>query len=88
MNQTAADIKECANVCDTYSKKRLLVKVLKGHSWDEKLQGYIQLFANRKAEITHLVTLHTGVAVDRAIDKLDALMTRYVRDSLHAIPAD
>ena len=76
VDRTANDIKECANVCDTYSKKRLLVKVLKGPIWDDTLKGFIQLFADRKAEFNFAVSIHTGMAIDRANDKLDALTTR------------
>ncbi len=76
VKRTANDIKECANVCDTYSKKRLLVKVLKGPIWDDTLKGFIQLFADRKAEFNFSVSIHTGMAIDRANDKLDALSTR------------
>ena len=76
VRKTAADIKECANACDTYSKKRLLVKVLKGPVWDETLKGYMQLFAERKVEFGFAVSVHTGMAVDRANDKLDMLMSR------------
>ncbi|PIL33406.1 hypothetical protein GSI_04028 [Ganoderma sinense ZZ0214-1] len=74
--RTANDIKECANVCDTYSKKRLLVKVLKGPIWDDTLKGFIQLFADRKAEFNFAIVIHTGMAIDRANDKLDALTTK------------
>ncbi|KAM5542913.1 hypothetical protein V8D89_003297, partial [Ganoderma adspersum] len=75
VKRTADDIKECANVCDTYSKKRLLVKVLKGPMWDDMLKGFIKLFADRKAEFSFAVSIHTGMAIDRANDKLDALTT-------------
>ncbi|KAM5542915.1 hypothetical protein V8D89_003299 [Ganoderma adspersum] len=75
LKRTANDIKECANVCDTYSKKRLLVKVLKGPMWDDTLTGFIKLFADRKAEFTFAVSIHTGMAIDSANDKLDALTT-------------
>ncbi|KAH9942219.1 uncharacterized protein BXZ73DRAFT_41008 [Epithele typhae] len=76
MKQIAEDIKECANACDTYSKKRLLVKVLKGSSWNEKLQEYVQRFIDRKAEIAFAVSVHTGIAIDGANDKLDGILTR------------
>ena len=76
IKRTATDIKECANVCDTYSKKRLLVKVLKGPIWDDTLKGFIQLFVDRKAEFSFAVAIHTGIAIDRANDKLDTIMTR------------
>ncbi|TBU40766.1 hypothetical protein BD309DRAFT_992844 [Dichomitus squalens] len=76
VKRTANDIKECANVCDTYSKKRLLVKVLKGPVWDDTLKGFVQLFTDRKAEFNFAIAIHTGMAVDRANDKLDTLMTK------------
>lgn len=77
VDRTANDIKECANVCDTYSKKRLLVKVLKGPIWDDTLKGFIQLFTDRKAEFNFAISIHTGMAVDRANDMLDVLMAKY-----------
>ena len=78
VKRTANDIKECANVCDTYSKKRLLVKVLKGPIWDDMLKGFIQLFVDHKAEFTAAISLHTSLAVDRANVQLDKIMTRYL----------
>ncbi|KAI0356357.1 hypothetical protein OH77DRAFT_1503798 [Trametes cingulata] len=74
--KTAKDIKDCANACDAYARKRLLVKVLKSHGWDEKLKEYIQLFNDRKAEFTFAISIHTGIGVDRANDKLDTLMSK------------
>ena len=76
MRTTAADIKECANACDTYSKKRLLVKVFKGAVWDETLQEYIKRFSDRKTDFNFAVSLHTGMAIDRANEKLDKLISR------------
>ncbi|RDX49204.1 hypothetical protein OH76DRAFT_1351074 [Lentinus brumalis] len=76
VKQTAADIKECANACDTYMKKRLLVKVPKSGAWDETLKGYVQIFADRKTAFVFAMSIHTGMAVDNANDKLDQLMTR------------
>ncbi|KAI0766998.1 hypothetical protein C8Q74DRAFT_1369868 [Fomes fomentarius] len=76
IKETARDIKECANACDTYSKKRLLVKVLKSSSWDGKLKEYIQLFADRKHAFVFAVSIHTGMAIDHANDQLDMLISR------------
>ena len=75
---TAADIKECANACDTYINKRVLVKVFKGVVWNEKLGEYIQRFGQRKTDFNFQLSIHTGQGVDRANDKLDSLMSRYV----------
>ncbi|EIW54518.1 uncharacterized protein TRAVEDRAFT_74546 [Trametes versicolor FP-101664 SS1] len=76
IKKTAKDIKECANACDTYSRKRLLVKVLKAPSWDGTLKEYIQLFSDRKGEFNFAISIHTGLGVDRANDKLDTLITK------------
>ncbi|TFK80362.1 hypothetical protein K466DRAFT_504032 [Polyporus arcularius HHB13444] len=73
---TADDIKQCANACDTYMKKRLLVKVLNSGAWDETLKEYVRTFADRKTAFVFAVSIHTGMAVDNANDKLDQLMTR------------
>ena len=76
IKQTASDIRECANTCDTYSKKRLLVKVLKSGAWDQTLQDYISLFAERKNAFVFAVSIHTGMQIDRANDQLDVLISR------------
>ncbi|KAI8974013.1 hypothetical protein BD414DRAFT_539931 [Trametes punicea] len=76
VQKTAGDIKECANACDTYARKRLLVKVFKSQSWDATLKAYIQRFSDRKAEFSFAISIHTGLGVDHANHKLDVLMTR------------
>ena len=76
VKKIAADIKECANVCNTYSKKRSLVKILKCSVWDQTLTRYIELFVSRKAEFNLMVSVHTGMAVDCMNNKLDILISR------------
>ncbi len=58
--QTAKDIKECANFCDTFLKKKLLVKVLKGPVWAEKLAGFVQVFNDRKDDFQFALAMHTA----------------------------
>ena len=58
--KTAKEIKECANFCDTFLKKKLLVKVLKGPIWAEKLGGFVQVFADRKADFQFTLAMHTA----------------------------
>ena len=77
VRQIAADIKECANACDTYSKKRTLVKVFKSSVWDLKLSEYVQRFIVRKADFNLALSSHTGMAVDLANNKLDTIMSKY-----------
>ncbi|OJT06672.1 hypothetical protein TRAPUB_2475 [Trametes pubescens] len=72
----ARDIKECANACDAYSRKRLLVKVFKAPSWNGTLKEYIQRFNDRKGEFNFAISIHTGIGIDNANDKLDVLLTK------------
>ncbi|KAI0353185.1 hypothetical protein OH77DRAFT_1407357 [Trametes cingulata] len=58
--KTARDIKDCANFCDAFLKKRLLVKVLKGPSWAEKLGSFVKTFADRKADFQFALAMHTA----------------------------
>ena len=70
VKQTAEDIKTCANACDAYSKKKLLVKVIKGSIWEGTLKGFIDVFANRRKAFTFALSIHVGVGVDDANRKL------------------
>ncbi|KAF7361998.1 hypothetical protein MVEN_00545000 [Mycena venus] len=47
---TADDIKACANACDTYTKKKLVVKILKGPVWEGKLVKFAGTFTKRRSE--------------------------------------
>ncbi|KAI0644515.1 hypothetical protein C8Q79DRAFT_777424 [Trametes meyenii] len=73
IERTADDIKACANACDTYSKKKLLVKVIKSSSWDDKFKSFLTLFADRKKAFSFALDVHVGKAVDDANRKLDAV---------------
>lgn len=70
IKQTADDIKTCANACDTYAKKKLIVKVIKGSVWEGTLKGFIDLFASRRKAFTFALSIHVGVGVDDANRKL------------------
>ena len=64
-------MKECANACDTYSKKKLIVKVLKSSFWDSKLVGFLTLFSDRREAFVLALNMHVGKGVDKANVKLD-----------------
>ncbi|KAJ7668060.1 hypothetical protein B0H17DRAFT_1336028 [Mycena rosella] len=63
---TAKDIEACGNTCDTYSKKKLVVKVLKGPIWDGKLGRFVEIFMTRRAELDSALVAHTALGVDAA----------------------
>jgi hypothetical protein len=60
-------------VCDAYTKKRLLAKVILSSVWDLKLLDFIKLFASRKQEFELELSIHTSQGVDKANVKLDAI---------------
>ena len=73
VKKTAEDINECAKTCDAYANQRLLAKLFNAPRWDITFREYTQRFSTRKAEITFAISIHTGIGVDRANEKLDAL---------------
>ncbi|KAI0766841.1 hypothetical protein BD413DRAFT_141310 [Trametes elegans] len=73
VQRAADDIKSCANACDAYAKKKLLVKVLKSSSWDDKFKGFLTLFDERRKAFAFALEMHVGKAVDDANRKLDAV---------------
>jgi hypothetical protein len=73
VERTADDIKACSNVCDAYTKKRPLAKVLFSSVWDARLLDFVKLFAQRRREFQFELTIHTNQGVDKANVKLDAI---------------
>ena len=61
VNQTAADIKKCANTCETYAKKRLLTKVFQSSNWDDTFKGFITLFAEHRKDFMFALQMHTSI---------------------------
>ncbi|KAF7292837.1 VPS13 domain-containing protein [Mycena indigotica] len=66
IENTAKDIKACANACDTYIKKKLIVKVLKGPIWEGKLAAFAGTFTKRRSEFEFAMSIHTALGVDAA----------------------
>jgi hypothetical protein len=75
--RTALDIRSCCNVCDTYTKKRLLAKVFQGSAWDVKLLSWVTLFSKRRKEFEFELSIHTSRGVDEAHAKLNALDEKF-----------
>ncbi|KAL6302032.1 hypothetical protein BKA93DRAFT_737677 [Sparassis latifolia] len=66
VEQTVDDIKACANACDTYSRKKLIVKVLKGPLWNMNLVRFVGVFTERRSQFAFALTVHTGLGMDQA----------------------
>ena len=73
VEQTAADIQRCANACDAYLKKKLLVKIVSGPKWEGVLARFAGHFTRRRAEFEFALAIHAGLGVDKANAKLDEL---------------
>ncbi|KAF8529737.1 hypothetical protein BU17DRAFT_36437, partial [Hysterangium stoloniferum] len=73
---TEKDIKKCANACDTYSKKKLLVKVLVGSVWENRFLEFLSLFVRRRQEFEFALTIHTARGVDAANEALGDVNAR------------
>ena len=56
----AKDIKECANACDTYLKKSLMVRVLRSQVWEERLTGFYATFTQRRNDFELALSIHTA----------------------------
>ncbi|KAH9995914.1 hypothetical protein BJV74DRAFT_883811 [Russula compacta] len=86
---TAEDIKMCCNVCDAYTKKRLLAKVLLSSVWEAKLLDFAELFTTRRQEFLFELAMHTSQAVDKANAKLDAIgnSTTALSEQMNAMKA-
>ncbi|KAL1940585.1 hypothetical protein VTO73DRAFT_8020 [Trametes versicolor] len=86
--KTAQNIKDCANFCDTFLKKRLIVKVLKGPAWAEKLSGFVKTFTERKSDFQFALAMHTAnsitdvkkqtIEIDAKLDVVIALFDRFL----------
>ena len=75
----AQNIKECANLCDTYQKKTLLIKVLRSQVWETKLAGYISVFAQRRRDFELALAIHTANTVDSMSVSVDEMNKRCVQ---------
>ncbi|KAJ3554138.1 hypothetical protein NM688_g3261 [Phlebia brevispora] len=83
---TAADnIKECANACDAYSRKRLLVKVLTGPAWEGRFTEFLDRFAQTRSEFKFALAVHVAKSVVRIRDAIDGVGDKVdnIRTELH-----
>jgi hypothetical protein len=73
----AQNIKDCANTCDLYQKKTLVVKVLRSHVWESQLSGYIAVFAQRRRDFELALQIHTAQTVDAINDTMNEVNRKY-----------
>lgn len=74
--RAAQDIKDCANACDTYLKKMLVVRVLRSSVWQERLSQFFGRFAERRRDFELALAIHTARAVDAVGASVDDMSKR------------
>ena len=57
---TSEDIMACANACDAYSKKKLLVKFVKGPIWEQRLASFTGVFTGRRSQFVFEISLRSA----------------------------
>lgn len=67
---TANDIKEGANACETYLKKKLVVKFLKSPLWEKRFSDLFKKYSDRRKEFEFELTVRSGVIGDEVLAKV------------------
>ncbi|GJE85201.1 hypothetical protein PsYK624_012790 [Phanerochaete sordida] len=73
MQAIAKDIETCAATCDSFQKKKLIVKVFKSIAWEGKLEGFATAFDGHKDALHKDLSMHTALGVERANQTLSAV---------------
>ncbi|KAI0249342.1 hypothetical protein BJV78DRAFT_1155917 [Lactifluus subvellereus] len=68
--RTAGDIKHCANVCDTYMKRRFLAKVVLCPFWDDEFVKLVKRFRQRRQEFVHELSIHISLKANVQLDPI------------------
>ncbi|KAF9264995.1 hypothetical protein L218DRAFT_177923 [Marasmius fiardii PR-910] len=66
------DIRECGNLCDTFSKKPFLVKLLKGPIYDIRLEEMGKKLDERQKELDHALHRFTALGIQSTNDALNS----------------
>ncbi|KAF9781672.1 hypothetical protein BJ322DRAFT_1161455 [Thelephora terrestris] len=72
----AQDIDKCAEVCDTYISRKILIKIFAGPIWEGRLVEFVDVFTKRRGEFEFAMALHTTAGVDAANLKLETVDKR------------
>ena len=73
IRQAADEIKQCANVCDTYAKKRWLVKFFTSQLWEATFIELAETFVKRQENLDRILTriiAETVVHIDHNVSDL------------------
>ncbi len=62
--RTEKDIRECAHACDTFTKKSMVSKIVKGSIYSKELFEYTDRFKDRRLEFQQALGMHMARVVD------------------------
>ncbi|KAF7981046.1 hypothetical protein HWV62_35502 [Athelia sp. TMB] len=68
----AESIKNCGNICDTYSKKRLLVKILKSPIYEGLLSDCASTFTQHQKSVHRVLAIHTASKLDSVDERVNS----------------
>lgn len=71
------EIKSCGNTCDTWIKKKVLVKVFVGIAWEEKLATFAAVFASRRKDFELALQIHAATGIDMVQSDTQAIKEMY-----------
>ncbi|GJE85128.1 VPS13 domain-containing protein [Phanerochaete sordida] len=78
----AADIEKYSAICDTFSKKKKVVKLFRSLEWENKLEGFAKVFEDHKEALHDDLAIFASVGIQQANETLGmvSLQVESVRD--------
>lgn len=67
---TANEIKEGANACETYLKKKLIVKFIKSPLWEKRFADLCKKYYDRRKEFEFELSIRSSVVGDEVLAKV------------------
>ncbi|EKM48544.1 uncharacterized protein PHACADRAFT_132334, partial [Phanerochaete carnosa HHB-10118-sp] len=70
MQAIAKDIETCAATCDSFEKKKLIVRLFKSIAWEDKLEAFATTFDGHKDALQKDLSMHSALGIERANERL------------------
>ena len=75
---TSITIKKCANACDAYSKKKQIVKFVKGPIWVKRFADFTGFFAEKREQFAFELTLLSSEGSKKVLDLQKICLDKWV----------
>ncbi|TRM70480.1 hypothetical protein BD626DRAFT_449032 [Schizophyllum amplum] len=80
----AQDITACGNVCDAYTNKSIIAKVIKSFTYEQRLAEYGEKFSQHHKSLHFAISLHTTMGVYQLDEKV-SVNTKMLVEILHRL---